>query len=139
VSDRTEYKCEHCNKQYSSYKSRWLHIKKYHSTNDNPKVIQSNPKNLQSNPKVIQKSSKIIQNINEKDSQFKCNYCNKSFKYKQGKWKHEQKCKTKDNNQVDNNQIKKLEDQITELKTLLLKSMKIHPPDLLEKFCNFSN
>ncbi len=130
MSDRTEYKCEHCNKQYSSYKSRWLHIKKYHSFKDNPKVIQSNPKNLKSNPKVIQKSSKIIQNINEKDSRFKCNYCNKSFKYKQGKWKHEQKCKTKDNNQVDNNQIKKLEDQITELKTLLLKSMKIHPKTL---------
>ncbi len=33
MSDRTEYKCNHCNKLYSSYKSRWLHIKKYH-TND---------------------------------------------------------------------------------------------------------
>ncbi len=31
MSDRTEYKCDHCNKLYSSYKSRWLHIKKYHN------------------------------------------------------------------------------------------------------------
>ncbi len=24
-----EYTCEYCNKLYSSYQSRWIHIKKY--------------------------------------------------------------------------------------------------------------
>ena len=31
--DRAEYRCEFCNKYYASYKSRWLHIKKYHNNN----------------------------------------------------------------------------------------------------------
>ena len=27
-----EYKCNICNKQYSSYQSLWIHNKKYHTT-----------------------------------------------------------------------------------------------------------
>jgi hypothetical protein len=33
MGDRTVFKCDICKKNYSSYKSRWLHIKKYHSNN----------------------------------------------------------------------------------------------------------
>jgi hypothetical protein len=33
MEDRTEFKCDICKKKYSSYKSRWLHIKKYHNDN----------------------------------------------------------------------------------------------------------
>lgn len=25
-----EYKCEYCNKYYKSYKSKWIHIEKFH-------------------------------------------------------------------------------------------------------------
>lgn len=33
MEDRSEYRCNVCNKFYASYKSRWLHIKKYHNNN----------------------------------------------------------------------------------------------------------
>jgi hypothetical protein len=91
---------------------------KKHSIVNNPKVIQSN---LVSNPNVIQS------NHSKNKEEYMCKYCNKKFQYRQGKWKHEQKCKEKDNK---NDKMEKLEKQIEELKDLILKSMKIHPKTL---------
>merc|ERR1711871_1515242 len=57
--------------------------------------------------KVTHKSSKSNSNRSSKNNPkssvpktFNCKYCNKSYKYKQGRWKHEQNCKNKEN--VDN-------------------------------------
>ena len=113
MSDRTEYKCNHCNKIYSSYKSRWLHIKKFHIDVRNSNVTISNPV---CNPKVIQNG--LPEN--------RCKYCNKSFKFRQGKWKHEKKCI----NKKEDPKLYKLESDIKELKTLLQTALKIHPKTL---------
>ena len=75
-----------------------------------------------------------------------CKYCSKVFKYKQGKWRHEQKCKNIKNNQNSKDEIinvlkqtideqKKLfEKQIIEMKNQLIETMnkncKVHPKTL---------
>ena len=77
--------CKFCNKKYASYSSRSNHIKKFHnqeSTIGNSKVIH---KFTSGHPDVIQQSS----------NKHICKNCTKEFKYKQGKWKHEQKCNNK--------------------------------------------
>ena len=44
--------------------------------------------------KVTQSNSKT----SSKSNSFECKYCNKKYKYKQGKWKHEQNCNEKNKN-----------------------------------------
>ena len=135
-----EYVCNICNKIYKNKSGIWKHNNKYHTiqdTNSNPKVtIQI--KN--SNPEVTIKSSK------SNDTVLSCKYCSKVFKYKQGKWRHEQKCKNIKNNQNSKDEIinvlkqtideqKKLfEKQIIEMKNQLIETMnkncKVHPKTL---------
>jgi hypothetical protein len=109
MTDRTEYKCNQCNKLYSSYKSRWLHIKKFHP--DNYPQISSNILNL---------SSENPQN----SSIFECNYCKKILSRSDNLKRHKLKCKKEDP------KLYKLENEVKELKTLLQKAMKIHPKTL---------
>jgi hypothetical protein len=59
-----EYKCNECNKNYSSYQSLWIHNKKFH-----------------------------LQNKNQKENLWECYICKKQLSCKQSKWRHEQKCK----------------------------------------------
>lgn len=141
--------CKYCDKEYKSYSSRSNHIRKFHI---NPKVIQSHPQMDYRETKSHPKSSSI-----EGNSSLYCQYCNKVFKYKQGKWKHEQKCK---NNQTSEDSkdviikelkeiIKKQDDMIktkfSEMKNELLetlnKNAKIHPKTLekINKQLNSNN
>ncbi len=112
--------CEICAKNYKSYQSLWNHKHKFHDE----KVIQSNPRVIQ---KVIQSNPIIIHDR----TQHKCSFCSKIYKYKQGKWKHEQKCKSNTTEiellKKENDEIKKnmelLKKQILEL---MNKNCKIH-------------
>ena len=128
MSDSTEFKCNHCNKLYASYKSRWLHIKKYHQDD------------------VVQCSSNVVlpcrNNVVQKDYPKKvydntiCKYCEKKFCDRKYRWKHEKICIENPKNSLEpdtlelKNIISKQSEQIDELKELLLKSMKIHPKTL---------
>ncbi len=127
MSDRTEYKCDHCNKLYSSYKSRWLHIKKYHN-ND----VTQNVTNVTSN---VTKCNKNVSYTFEKetDKTNKCKHCDEQFNSRQTRWRHEKKCsKILDGNILE----KKLEQQQKEIEELkkfkseIMKSLKIHPKTL---------
>ena len=100
-----EHYCKKCNKVYSSYQSLWIHNKKYHSYDSNQKVTNESS---QSNPKVTNESSQ---------SNLKCKYCSKIFKFKQGKWRHEQKCENKDDIKK-NNEIKF---ELVEIKNKIIK------------------
>ena len=117
--------CKICAKKYSSYKSLWNHVKKFHVENNsksNPKVIHNTSK---SNPKV----TLDIPDVNN----FKCRYCDKMYKYKQGKYKHEQLCNNKEELNDDSYKIAKLEKENLEIKNTLnelLKLCKIHPKKL---------
>jgi len=122
--------CKICDKKYKSYKSLWNHNNKFHRQSI-----------------VIQPSSSVIQPviqsnpINNEANTYFCSKCNKSFKFRQGKWKHEQKCTEKKINKTEiddikneNLEIKKenaeIKAEMEKLKELLQKSLKIHPKTL---------
>ena len=120
------HQCNICKKIYSSYKSLWNHNKKFH-------IIES----IESNPKVTLKSSignpKVTLNLSTNNiNNFHCKFCNKIYKYKQGKYKHEQTC-INNNNIIKENTILELKEKNIELTNKfdqLLKLFKIHPKTL---------
>ena len=137
MKDRTDYICNFCNKIYSSYKSRWLHINKYHTKSDISQNKSIDKPNISQN-KSFDKSN-ISQNKSidksQIDDKYECKFCNKSYKHFQSRWKHEQKCKV-ENNKIENSKLEKLEKEINEIKQQnkelkeILKSLKIHPKTL---------
>ena len=119
-----EYYCKICNKKYASYKSLWKHNYIYHKNIRNPNVTHCNSTVIQN---VIQSNPEVI------EDKYKCSKCNKNFKYRQGKWKHEKICQ----NKIGDTKIIKLEKQNEEiikqnqeLRELLQKALKIHPKTL---------
>lgn len=135
MSSITEYQCNYCNKYYSSYKSRWLHINKYHK----PIISQNKP---EINEKIDIHKPNLSQNkpFTNDDDNYKCKFCIKTYKHFQSRWKHEQKCKHKNSSdEIESmkNIILKLQDELEKQKTELIKQkdenkmilhkMKIHP------------
>ena len=88
-----EYKCNKCNKNYSSYQSLWIHNKKFHIDDDN-----------HCHQNVILTSTKCQPNVNQASTKcqpiIKCEICSKEFNTRQSKSKHKKKCK--ENNQIIN-------------------------------------
>jgi hypothetical protein len=99
-----EFKCNHCNKIYSSYQSRSNHIRIYHKI----KIIQNSSNVIKIHPKIIQNSS----DKKEEDNKYKCRTCDKTYKFSQGRWKHEKKCKNKSD-------IQELKDKVTQLEKII--------------------
>jgi hypothetical protein len=124
-----EYTCTECNKIYSSYQSRWLHIKKYHQTLSAklPPKCRQNRQNIHKIPPNPAKMAEI------ESLKFVCNNCKKIFTRKDSLNKHINlnRCKCEKNNKTELiNILKKevLNDPI--FKNELLKSLKIHPKTL---------
>ena len=106
------FKCNYCNNIYSSQSSRCNHIKKYH-TNNNIKCL----------PNVSQMLAKCLPNVSQMlaENLLKCNFCDKTYKHRSSKSKHEKKCKMK----IENKNILMLE-EIKELKNLLVTNININ-------------
>jgi hypothetical protein len=124
-----EYRCTECNKIYSSYQSRWLHIKKYHKTLSAklPPKCRQNRQNIHKIPPNPAKMAEI------ESLKFVCTNCEKIFTRKDSLNKHINlnRCKCEKNNKTELiNILKKevLNDPI--FKNELLKSLKIHPKTL---------
>ena len=62
--------------------------------NDFDKEATKLKKSVESKPKVSQKSVESKSKVSQNDL-LECKYCNKLYKHKQSKWKHENKCKEK--------------------------------------------
>ena len=135
-----KFRCNICDKLYKDKSGLWYHNKKNHilkSIDSNPKVIIQ-IKN--SNPNVTLNLSESNEKV------LSCKYCLKVFKYKQGKWRHEQNCKNIKNDQNSKDEIinflkqtideqqKLFEKQIIEMKNQLIETMnkncKVHPKTL---------
>jgi len=136
-----EYNCKYCNKSYSSFQSRCNHIRRYHKDENSPKITQISP----------DKPKDITQNITQISPElFSCRKCDKKYKYFQGRWRHEQKCKETLNKNKDDEllEIKKelenksqkelkiekenmeIKKEMENLKLMLQKALKIHPKTL---------
>jgi uncharacterized phage infection (PIP) family protein YhgE len=102
-----EYSCKLCDKKYSTYKSLWNHNKIKHSEN----VVQSHTSVVQQDTNGKKEYEKDIdKNI--------CKYCNKKFCDRTYRWRHEQKCKAKNNELTElKEEIEKLKQQINATKS----------------------
>jgi len=139
--DRLEYKCNICKKDYSSYKSVWLHNYKYHPKIDN--IILSHPKPSDKSDYKPPHKSKISKNNDLKTEGYKCKYCNNIYKHFQSRWKHEQKCsikivESKNKDDLIELKLKILQDtlemkhkqEMEQFKNDLLKTLKIDKKEL---------
>jgi hypothetical protein len=120
-----EFNCEHCNKSYKSYQSRWNHVNRYHNNTTLKKSSETS--NITS--KMPQNSTTLVKN------KLSCSFCGKQLSRLDNLKRHEQKCKDKLNeNKVSNKNleiiIEKQSKELAELKELIQKSLKIHPKTL---------
>ncbi len=119
-----EYKCEYCNKIYSSRQARWNHNKKYHVT----EVSQSKPESKpESKPKSKHKVSI--------DESFPCRFCDKLFVHKQSRFRHEKTCNIEeDTNKKSTLEITKILEEMKkqneQMKDMFQRALKIHPKTL---------
>ena len=137
--------CNICNKIYASYKSLWNHNNKFH-INDVKNKFKLSQESAESKHKVSQESAEskhkvsqesydnnLCKNIDMSEQYiFNCKLCNKIYKHKQSKYRHERLCKNielKDDNKI----IAELKKENLEIKNTLnelLKQCKIHPKTL---------
>ena len=103
--NKKEYLCKICNKNYASASSLCNHNKKFHNNvqKNNDQLLSTNDQLLSTNDQLLSTKNEVL--LNKK---YKCKYCNKSYDIFQSRWKHEQKCKIKDD--------KKLKIEINKLK-----------------------
>ena len=119
-----KYKCIHCNKHYSSYQSRCNHIRRYHKVEISPELVKPE----------VDVSQKLVKNS------LKCNFCDKTYKHRSSKSKHEKSCKeivdSDKNDEIDKMKIEMAEykAEMEKLKDIIQKSLKIHPKTLLGAF-----
>jgi hypothetical protein len=105
-----DHTCNICNKNYASKQSLWNHNHKFHDNNISKKSAKNQPKIHQTS---VKNQPIVIQSVlNTKHNILECKYCNKLYKHIQSRWKHEQKCKVKSND----DQIMELKKEINELK-----------------------
>ena len=89
-----EYRCNICNKKYSSYQSLWIHNKKFH----NNSITNNHEKYKKHNEKITKNHELQIVDDSISYNKLQCKYCNKLFKHNQNKWDHEKNyCKNKIN------------------------------------------
>jgi hypothetical protein len=117
--------CEKCNKKFDNLQNKLIHQKNCNSvSNQNLKfklgleldILKYKISKLENN---TSNTSNILENntINT-SNKLSCKYCNKLFKYKQGKWRHEQKCKIKQQTETTIKNNIELEEKI---KAVLIK------------------
>ena len=97
------FKCDQCNKFYSSYKSIWNHNKKFHNKCINLTTTNNNLTTTNNNFLTTNNNSDIICNPSKN---YRCKYCNKSYNIQQSRWKHEQSCNNKINLLEENIKLK---------------------------------
>ena len=123
-----EYKCNECNKQYSSYQSLWIHNKKFHYNNNKNNILANSGQLLVNSGSTF---GQLLVNSGSTSGQvskdYSCKYCNKKYLIKQSKWKHEKNCKNKNeiikienNNNITNNNHTQINNGTINNKTIII-------------------
>jgi len=111
--EENKFKCNVCKKYYKSYQSLWNHTKRFH--------VESKPDSKSESKSESKPESKpylLLAQTNIK--KHKCKYCSNEYVFKQSKWKHENKCKLRDND-IAKEEMKK---EIAELREMVAELIK---------------
>ena len=95
--------CDFCFKQYKERTGLWRHKKNCYKQ----LCKTTNINNLATTDDILATKSNILSTIN--NNLFKCEFCNKEYQHRQGLWKHNKNCKTKQNSGSETEEIKKYE------------------------------
>jgi hypothetical protein len=95
-----KYRCELCNKNYKDKSGLWYHNNKYHLIPDNK---------MQTFDNIPDNKMQTFDNKKEIFNNRICKFCNKVFSHRNSRWKHEQKCNIK----INNDQIMELKKELT--------------------------
>jgi len=114
--------CDLCLKHYKERTGLWRHKKICYksvckSTNSNN--LGTTDDILATTDDILATKSNILATTNT--NLFKCEFCNKEYQHRQGLWKHKKKCKTKEDSDSENEEIKKDEIADKELIMMLIK------------------
>jgi len=125
----SEYTCKNCTKTYKYRQNLHRHMKncfmseKHEDESNDNRVSKRYPKGIQNTSEGIQKG---IQNGYPDDTAlesnglpYRCNYCNRGYKYKSGKYKHQKKCLSKS----DLVSRDEMDNKIEEIKETMLQFM----------------
>lgn len=145
----SKFICELCNKEYCHKQSLYNHKKRIHKNEKIDNVSENKKKNNKKSynvskvyPKCIQNSNKFVSkngyilDTNNKNnlelennnsiSKYKCDYCDRTYKYSSGKYKHQKKCKLNNNISIEemDNKIDLLKEEFMKILTA---NFKMHP------------
>ena len=148
-----KYICNTCNKEYKTPQSLCNHKRLYHiesksivsqNTDENKPIVNQNIS--ESKPIVSQSNPKMDNTHN-----YKCKFCSNEYLFKQSKWKHEQKCKKKNElkieelikqNEMKDKEIEEIKKSFEKFKKQMLdmmnKKCKMHPKTF-QKMVNSNN
>lgn len=124
-----EYSCQICNKNYATYQTMWMHNKKFHknpaatppptpaATPSPPPAATPQPPPAATLPPIPAATPLIESN----DKTYNCSYCDKTFRLRQYRWKHEKTCKG------NNKEILELKNKISELEKKITLNDKKEP------------
>lgn len=148
MSDKN-YSCESCKKNYKSYVGFWKHNKAHHplmcnskesyakkniNKNVTPNVTPVTPcKNNEITDDIICKESVNINksvNVLNETNKYKCVNCNKDFKYRQNKYKHQLNC--------NENKIAHIENKLQIIESKL-EASNIHSVNNIVNNYNYNN
>ena len=104
----SKYRCEICDKTYSSRQNLWKHNSKFHKTNVNENVT----------------------NVTECNKNVTCTLCNKIFNNRQTKWRHSKTCTVNKTAEIKDTLKKEITKELTEHFSKILQAAKIHPKTL---------
>jgi len=104
--------CKICNKKYSSKNSLYNHIRIYHSTKCSPNVSSCGPN--------VANAENIISDLSKVNNLYKCKFCNKTYKNRHSKYRHQLKC-SNNMSVID----KKIEEKVEEKLKLLQSNTKL--------------
>ena len=98
-----KYKCNNCNKYYSSYQSLWIHKKKFHNTQLN--IINPHSSSIHPHSSSILPHSSSINKVD--NNKLECNLCKKILSRSDNLSRHIKICIKKNNleNSILNNNI----------------------------------
>ena len=127
-----EYRCNTCNKIYSSRQSLWNHNKKFH-LNIVPETIKTPPDSAKTPPESAKNTSE--------NNNIICEYCKTTFTRNDSLKKHHTRCKIKlnsDNKLKEENE--KLKNEMELFKTILnrISYLKIHNSTILFYLTHFT-
>ena len=120
------YRCNICNKNYSSQSSLCNHNKKFH-TKSNVAVCCGSVAVSCGSVAVCCGSVAVSCNSDKAAKKYVCSFCNRIFNHRSNKFNHEKICKHKNNNIDNKSEIVEIKNM---LKELLQKNCKIHPKTL---------